>query len=251
MSFNKPDSSSSSLGSRAYGLPMKLDTLFKHLTSLISDPGPRSLQQQSQPTNSNSTMASTIASGPKAVRLVKLSKLLTSLKTTSSLLLKLKSNEETELITTKASNDYLGSTKQSGERKVGGLPNSQRLSRRSESANGMISYLGPPSLNQTSRCPTSTIGAASTVCGSGSSGGSELFESGSKTEAPRLTPQRISDRVSVAETPKGLKLGNFGAKAKRFIGGDLSDLLISANGKAEPEDEGVLMNELGSNKFAK
>ncbi|KAI8450478.1 hypothetical protein BY996DRAFT_6417316 [Phakopsora pachyrhizi] len=230
------------------------------LTSLTQAHPAWEAEPMSQPTNSNSTMASTIASGPKAVRLVKLSKLLTSLKTTSSLLLKLKSNEETELITTKASNDYLGSTKQSGERKVGGLPNSQRLSRRSESANGMISYLGPPSLNQTSRCPTSTIGAASTVCGSGSSGdffglflnaGSELFESGSKTEAPRLTPQRISDRVSVAETPKGLKLGNFGAKAKRFIGGDLSDLLISANGKAEPEDEGVLMNELGSNKFAK
>ncbi|KAI8453269.1 NEK protein kinase [Phakopsora pachyrhizi] len=178
MSFNKPDSSSSNLGSGAYGSPMKLDTPFKHLASLNSDPAPGSLQQQSQPPNSNSTTASTIASGPKAVRLVKSSKSLASLKTTSSFLSKLKSNEETESITTNASDDHPSSTKQSGERRVGGVPGSRRLSRRSESANGMISYLGPPSSNQTSRRPTSTIGTASTVCGSGSSGGSNELISG-------------------------------------------------------------------------
>ncbi|KAA1089379.1 G2-specific serine/threonine protein kinase [Puccinia graminis f. sp. tritici] len=147
-----------------YGSPMKLDTPFKHLA-----PGPN------EPSVLGSTPQS-VSSDPKPFRQVKSSKSMASLKSTYSLLSRLKSNDDTESISPsedggssirKMATDKKGSSGTTPGNPSG--PRSRRLSRRSESANGLL--VGPssnPISSQlmTNRRPTSTIGSVSTPGGS-------------------------------------------------------------------------------------
>lgn len=129
-----------------------------------------------------------IATESKPLRQVKPSKSLASLKSTYSLLTRLKSTEDINLAT---KTDDGGSTaRKLPEKKVTpscNTPQSRRLSRRSESANGLLVC---PSNAATSshammsnRRPTSTIGSTSTPGGSTNStnSGEPLIEMGSKS----------------------------------------------------------------------
>lgn len=109
----------------SYGSPMKLDTPFKHLAT-----APEPVNQPPLP-----TQAGTV--GSRFVRQVKSSKSLASLKTTSSFLSRLKSSEESDSVTT-TSDDGPSSGNQQQNKK--GEFNSRRLSRRSESANGLLNF---------------------------------------------------------------------------------------------------------------
>ncbi|WAR61639.1 hypothetical protein PtB15_12B329 [Puccinia triticina] len=148
-----------------YGSPMKLDTPFKHLAPAPSEPSPLGSAPQS--------------GGPsdaKPFRHVKSSKSLASLKSTYSLLTRLKSNDDMESIGTSddgGSSIRKGTTDKKGSASTtpanSNAPRSRRLSRRSESANGLL--VGPssnPISSQlmTNRRPTSTIGSVSTPGGS-------------------------------------------------------------------------------------
>ncbi|KAA1138772.1 G2-specific serine/threonine protein kinase [Puccinia graminis f. sp. tritici] len=152
-----------------YGSPMKLDTPFKHLA-----PGPN------EPSVLGSTPQS-VSSDTKPFRQVKSSKSMASLKSTYSLLSRLKSNDDTESISPsedggssirKMATDKKGSSGTTPGNPSG--PRSQRLSHRSESANGLL--VGPssnPISSQlmTNRRPTSTIGSISTPGTQSSSSG--------------------------------------------------------------------------------
>ncbi|KAH9807610.1 NEK protein kinase [Melampsora americana] len=109
----------------SYGSPMKLDTPFKHLAP-TADP----VNQPPLPTQGGNV-------GSRFVRQVKSSKSLASLKTTSSFLSRLKSSEESDSITT-TSDDGPSNGHQQQNKK--GDFNSRRLSRRSESANGLLNF---------------------------------------------------------------------------------------------------------------
>lgn len=162
-----------------YGSPMKLDTPFKHLGPASNDSG----VMVSVPESTES-----IATESKPLRQVKPSKSLASLKSTYNLLTRLKSTEDINLAT---KTDDGGSTaRKLPEKKVTpscNTPQSRRLSRRSESANGLLVC---PSNAATSshammsnRRPTSTIGSTSTPGGSTNStnSGEPLIEMGSKS----------------------------------------------------------------------
>ncbi|KAA1077049.1 G2-specific serine/threonine protein kinase [Puccinia graminis f. sp. tritici] len=129
--------------------------------------------------NEPSVLGSTpqsVSSDPKPFRQVKSSKSMASLKSTYSLLSRLKSNDDTESISPsedggssirKMATDKKGSSGTTPGNPSG--PRSRRLSRRSESANGLL--VGPssnPISSQlmTNRRPTSTIGSVSTPGGS-------------------------------------------------------------------------------------
>ncbi|KAG0144733.1 hypothetical protein CROQUDRAFT_659538 [Cronartium quercuum f. sp. fusiforme G11] len=129
------------------GSPMKLDTPFKHLATTVEPPTPQPLPQ---PANAQGTV------GSRFVRQVKSSKSLASLKTTSSFLSRLKSSEESDSITTtsddgpapSSTTTSTATTTTTQPKKAGTVPppattsfSSRRLSRRSESANGL--FLGP------------------------------------------------------------------------------------------------------------
>ncbi|KAI7942261.1 hypothetical protein MJO28_012288 [Puccinia striiformis f. sp. tritici] len=163
-----------------YGSPMKLDTPFKHLAGpTTSEPSVIGLAVTGAPPPSQNG-----GSDPRpSIRQVKSSKSLASLKSTYSLLTRLKSNED---IQSNVEDGGSGTATSATTRKMAGTlekqkttstmtsksnePRSRRLSRRSESANGLL--LGP-SINQipsqqnvNSRRPTSTIGSISTPGGS-------------------------------------------------------------------------------------
>ncbi|KNZ62442.1 NEK protein kinase [Puccinia sorghi] len=161
------DSSNLTVG---YGSPMKLDTPFKHLAAVSTEPSVIGSAQQSD----NSSPVDS-----KPFRHVKSSKSLASLKSTYNLLTRLKSNEDMHAgrNSEDSSSRRLGVDKRglsgtpanANSNNLNNQPRSRRLSRRSESANG--SLVGPSTIQITSqqmgsRRPTSTIGSASTPGGS-------------------------------------------------------------------------------------
>lgn len=124
----------SSNSAPVYGSPMKLDTPFKHLAPTVEPPTPMPLP---------STQGTV---GSRFVRQVKSSKSLASLKTTSSFLSRLKSSEESDSVTTTSDDGpSSNSAGHAGGKKLTEKPisttfSTRRLSRRSESANGLLNF---------------------------------------------------------------------------------------------------------------
>ncbi|OAV94738.1 NEK protein kinase, variant [Puccinia triticina 1-1 BBBD Race 1] len=137
---------------------------------------PPAFTTPSEPSPLGSAPQSGGPSDAKPFRHVKSSKSLASLKSTYSLLTRLKSNDDMESIGTSddgGSSIRKGTTDKKGSASTtpanSNAPRSRRLSRRSESANGLL--VGPssnPISSQlmTNRRPTSTIGSVSTPGGS-------------------------------------------------------------------------------------